>query len=196
MYTVFGGVNSRAFRVLWLLEEVGAKYQLQAEAPRSDAVRALNPTGKIPVLKDGSAVMTDSVAIMTYLADKHSALTHAPGSVERAHQDALTFRILDEVDSVLWMAARHSFVLPPEMRHPEIKASLRLEYAQNLTQIAQEFRGPFLAGDMMTIPDILLTHCCNWAVSAKFPSPPDSLKPYLSAQRARPAFQKIRALKG
>lgn len=139
-------------------------------------------------------MLTDSVAIMTYLADKHGALTHAPGSIARAKQDALTFRIIDELDAVLWMAARHSFILPPEMRHPEIKDTLRVEYAQNIASIAEGFEGPFLTGEMMTIPDILLTHCCNWAVSAKFPAPPEQIESYLSALRARPAFKTVRAL--
>lgn len=194
MYTVIGGARSRAFRVLWMLEELGLPYEHRPEPPRSEAVRSLNASGKIPVLRDGDAVLTDSVAIMTYLADKHGAMTHAPGTVDRARQDALTCRILDEIDSVLWMAARHTFVLPPEMRHPEIKSTLRVEYAQNLAAIADDVVGPFLTGERMTVPDILLTHCCNWAISARFPDPPERLRDYLAAQRARPAFKRVRAL--
>ena len=194
MYTVIGGVQSRAFRVLWLLEELGARYTHQPAPPRSDAVRARNPSGKIPVLGEGESVLTDSVAIMTYLADKHGALTHAAGTLARAKQDALTFRILDEMDALLWTAARHSFILPAEERHPDIKASLRIEYARNVTRLAEELQGPYVAGDMLTVPDILLTHCCNWAISAKFPDPPEALQAYLSAQRARPAFKAVRAL--
>jgi glutathione S-transferase len=131
---------------------------------------------------------------MTYLADKHGALTHPAGSIARAQQDAMTFRILDEIDAVLLMAARHSFLLPPDMRHPEIKETLRVEYAQSLAALAEDLHGPFLAGEMLTVPDILLTHCCNWAVSAKFPGPPAALTGYLAAMRARPAFKHVRAL--
>ena len=194
MYKVIGRVGSRAFRVLWMLEELGASYDFLPEAPRSEAVRSLNPSGKIPVLMDGEAVLTDSVAIMTYLADKHAALTHPAGTLERAKQDALTFRILDELDAILWAAAKHSFILPKELRLPEIKESLRVEYAQNLAGLAEGLDGPFLAGEMMTVPDILLTHCCNWAVSAKFPSPPEPLAAYLANMRGRPAFKRVRAL--
>lgn len=161
MYKVIGGMRSRAFRVLWMLEELGAAYEHAPEPPRSDAVRAVNPSGKIPVLLDGAEALTDSVAIMTYLGDKHGAVTHPPGTIARARQDALSFRILEELDATLWMAARHSFLLPEEMRCPEVKAPLKAEYAASLERLAAERDGPYLAGDMLTIPDILLTHCCN-----------------------------------
>jgi glutathione S-transferase len=59
MYTVIGGVASRTFRVLWMLEELGARYTHRPEPPRSENVRALNASGKIPVLQDGDAVLTD-----------------------------------------------------------------------------------------------------------------------------------------
>ena len=58
-------------RVLWALEELGLEYIHHSAAPRSEQVRALNPLGKIPILVDGDAVLTDSTAILTYLADKH-----------------------------------------------------------------------------------------------------------------------------
>ncbi|WP_425040578.1 glutathione S-transferase family protein [Primorskyibacter sp. S187A] len=194
MYKVLGGVASRAFRVLWVLEELGADYEFVPAKPRSEAVRAVNPSGKIPVLLDGAHVLTDSSAIMTYLTDKHGVLTFDAGSIERAHQDALLHTILDELDAVLWTAARHSFVLPEDQRVPQIKTSLKAEFVRNLERLVDRVNGPYLMGDMMTVPDILLTHCCNWAVSAKFPAPPDALSPYLSAMRARPAFKRVRAL--
>jgi len=194
MYTVIGGVRSRAFRILWMLEELGAHYTHVPEPPRSDAVRALNPTGKIPVLKVDEDVLTDSVAIMTYLADRHGALTHPAGTIARARQDALTCRILDEIDALLWMAARHSFVLPEGERLPQIKESLQAEYARNIESLASGLDGPYLTGEMMTVPDILLTHCCNWAIAAKFPEPPKRLAGYLYTLRNRPAFKRVRDL--
>ena len=94
MYTLYGSPSSRAFRVLWMLEELELPFEFVPSKPRSDEVLALNPSGKIPVLRDGEAVLTDSTAILTYLADKHGKLTHPAGSVARAHQDALTHTVL------------------------------------------------------------------------------------------------------
>lgn len=94
-YTVYGAVRSRAFRVLWLLEELGLDYSHVPAGPQSEEIRKISPLGKIPVLVEGDAVLRDSTAILTYLADKHGGFTHPAGTIARAQQDAWTFRILD-----------------------------------------------------------------------------------------------------
>jgi glutathione S-transferase len=194
MYDVIGSRASRAFRVLWLLEELGLDYNHLPVAPRSAEALAVNPSGKIPALRDGDAVLTDSVAIMTFLADQHGQFTHAPGSHARAAQDALTHRVLDEVDAILWTAARHSFVLPEEHRVAAVKDSLKWEYERNITGLEAAFEGPFLQGESMTIADLLLAHCLMWAGKAGFAAPPARLAEYLAMMMARPAFQRAAAL--
>ncbi|MFP4274096.1 MAG: glutathione S-transferase family protein [Paracoccaceae bacterium] len=191
MYTVIGNLKSRAFRVMWMLEELGAPYELRAEPPRSEAVRAVNPSGKIPVLLDGDAAIRDSTAILTYLADKHGQLTHPAGTVARARQDAMTFRVLDEIDSVLWAAAKHSFVLPEEQRVPQVKDSLKWEYARHVSALMDEMSGPFLAGEDITVPDIILAHCGGWAKNAGFPSDEPRFADYVKRMRSRPAFRRL-----
>ncbi|MGR3443799.1 MAG: glutathione S-transferase family protein [Roseovarius sp.] len=194
MYDVTGSRASRTFRVLWLLEEMGLDYTHLPVAPRSDEALAVNPSGKIPALRDGERVLTDSTAIMTFLADRHGQLAHAPGSHERAAQDALTHRVLDEVDALLWTAARHSFVLPEEHRVAAVKDSLKWEYERNIKGLEAALAGPFLQGETMTIADILLAHCLMWAGKAGFPAPPARLAAYLETMMARPAFQRAAAL--
>ncbi|SNS51367.1 glutathione S-transferase family protein [Antarctobacter heliothermus] len=193
-YTVYGAVRSRAFRVLWLLEELGVPYTHVAAGPQSEEVRKISPLGKIPVLVEGDAVLRDSSAILTYLADKHGAFTAAAGTLARAQQDAWTFRILDEVESLLWTASKHTFVLPEDERVPEIKDPCRAEYARNVARIMDEMEGPYLMGSAPCVADIILCHCGGWAQSAKFPKGPERFGTYLSALRARPAFQRAAAL--
>lgn len=191
MYKVIGSVKSRTFRVLWILEELGLPYEHVPASPRSEHVVAVNPSGKVPVLIDEGVPITDSTAIIQYLADKHGALTHAAGSLDRARQDSLTQFLLDEFDAALWMAARHSFILPTELRHAGIKDSLRWEFARSQrTLVGRMGAGPFLMGAAMTVPDIILTHCGNWAETAKFPITEDRLAEYLAGMRRRPAFQR------
>lgn len=194
MYKVFGSVTSRAFRVLWMLEEIGQPYEFIKAGPHSEAVLALNPSGKVPVLMDGDAVLTDSTAIMTYLADRHHQLTHPAGTLDRARQDALTHCILDEMDAVLWTAARHGFILPEERRVPAVKDSLRWEFSRNVNRMAERFEGPFVIGDQMTIADIVLTHCLNWAYGAKFMIESETLLAYAKTMRGRDAFKRVVAL--
>lgn len=194
MYTLIGGVKSRAVRVAWMLEELGLTYTHVSAAPRSDEVKAHYPAGKLPVLLVDGEALTDSVAIMTYLADKHGQFSHPAGSILRAKQDGHTQFLCDEVDSVLWAAARHTFVLPEEHRVPEVKDSLRWEFARSLERLETRLGdGPYLMGDAPTIPDFLAAHCSGWAKNAKFPAPSAKLQAYFDRMRTRPAFLKLTA---
>lgn len=190
MYQVIGPKKSRALRVLWALEELGAPYDHQPDMPGSDAVKALNPSGKVPVLVVDGDVLTDSTAILTYLADRHGALIPAPGTTERAQHDALVHAVLDELDAILWMAAKHSFILPQDQRLPAIKDSLRWEWARSLDRLATRISGDYLTGDSFTIADIICTHCLNWGAAIKFDIAPDKLRGYQQRMTARPGFQR------
>ena len=194
MYEVIGSSASRTFRVLWMLEELDIPYTHLPAAPQSEDARAANPSGKVPVLRENGGYISDSLAIMAYLGDVSEDLTFPAGSFERARQDALTYRIADELDSALWVAARHSFVLPHEMRVPEVKVTLKWEYERNLGFLADEVSGTYLMGEQMTVPDIVLTHCLRWARAARFPEPPDELGAYLDRMEARPALRRAASL--
>lgn len=190
-YTVYGAVRSRALRVLWTLEELGVSYDHIHVSPGTDEAKALNPSGKVPFLVEDGQTITDSVAIMTYLADKHSGLTAKPGTLDRAHQDAFVQQVNDELDAVLWTAARHSFVLPEAQRHADVKDSLRWEFARNQDAIAARMHpdGPFVAGEQISVADILLSHCVGWAQAAKFEVTHPRLISHNTMMRERPAFK-------
>jgi glutathione S-transferase len=185
---LYGGPKSRAFRVIWMLEELGLEYRHSLAAPRSDEVVALNGSGKIPVLVVDGTAISDSTAIITFLADRTGALTYPAGTLDRARQDGWTGLINDEFDSVLWTASRHSFALPEDRRVPEVKDSLKWEFARSAARLAERFDGPFLMGETMTIADILLTHCLGWAAVAKFPDTGPVLTAYRDEMRRRPAY--------
>lgn len=193
MYKVIGSVKTRAFRVIWMLEELGQPYELINAAPRSDEAKAFNPTGKVPALMDGDELLTDSVAIMQYLADKHAMLTSPAGTIERARQDAMLFWLIDEFDAILWAAAKHSFVWPKEMRVPEIKGSLKAEFARAAETLTERLEGPFLMGDEITVPDLLAVHCLNWSIGAGFEPVDARLAEWASGIRKRDAFKATRA---
>ena len=193
MYTVIGATKSRAFRVMWMLEEIGEDYAQIAAGPRTPEAKQYNPSGKIPALLDGDEVLTDSVAIMTYLGDKHGRLTAQAGTPARARQDALTFWLIDEFDAILWAAAKHSFVFPEERRVPAIKDSLKAEFTRAADVLAERLDGPFLLGDQMTHADILAVHCINWSIGAGFPRINDKLGHWAATMRDRDAFKAAQA---
>lgn len=194
MYKAIGHVRSRAFRVLWTLEELGEDYEYIPFRAGSDEMKSVNPSGKSPALDVDGTIITDSVAIMTFLADRHAQFTFSCGTVERAHQDSLIHQINDEMDALLWTAARHTFVLPEEKRVPDVKDSLRWEFTRNCERLGSRIQGKFLMGDQMTIADILATHCLNWAKSAKFTCENSNLLDLAERMRARPAYQRTNAL--
>jgi glutathione S-transferase len=193
MYKVIGTVRSRAFRPMWVLEELGQPYEIVPVGPATPEAREYNPLGKIPALVDGEDVLTDSVAIMTYLADKHGALTAPAGTPERARQDAVTFWLIDEMDAILWMATKHSRVLPEAARVPEIVPALQAEFARNLDTFETMIAGEFVMGDAFTLPDMLAVHCLGWAIGAGFPVENDAVNAYAKRLRARAAFKAVRA---
>jgi len=188
MYKVYGKVNTRTFRVLWLLEELGEPYQLIEAGPRSDAIMAVNPSGKVPAMQVGDDILTDSTAILTYLADKHGAFTYPAGTIERAQQDALVHMLLDEFDSNLWMATRHTAILPEDKRVPAIAPSLQWEFEKSVARLDARFVGPFLQGDKMTIADIIATNLMGWAHFIRFPINSEKLKAYGKAMCSREAY--------
>jgi glutathione S-transferase len=74
---------SRAANVLWMLEELGGPYELKyvdfaKNAHKDPEVVKLNPMGKLPLVIDGDAVITESAAIAIYLADRYSLGKLAP----------------------------------------------------------------------------------------------------------------------
>jgi len=194
MYTVVGAPMTRSFRVLWALEELGQPYELIPALPQSPEILKVTDSGKVPALIEGDAVLTDSTAIITYLADKHGDLTAPAGTLARAQQDAMTQRFLDELDAVLWTAARHSFALPKDQRVADVKPSLMWEFNRNLNRIAPLIKGPFVMGENFTLADIVLTHCLSWAFGAKFPVDNQAMLDYGKAMRGRAAHQRVAAL--
>jgi len=87
MLTVYGVYKSRASRLYWLAEELGFAFRkepviqarkvpdpLAADAPlntKTPSFLAVNPMGQVPAIDDDGLVLTESLAILLYLARKH-----------------------------------------------------------------------------------------------------------------------------
>ncbi len=189
MYKVVGSPRTRTMRVLWMLEELGQDYEISPQPPHSDPVVVGNPGGKIPTLHDGDTILSDSVAICTYLADKHGQCSHAAGTPARGHQDAMTQFALEMIDGTLWTASKNTFVLPEERRAPEIVPVCLFEWDKAMTTLAAHIDGKeFIAGDQFTIPDLVIAHCAGWAKNIKFPIPEGAVADYMARMRARPGL--------
>ena len=193
MYTVLGSTKNRTLRVIWTLEELGLPYDQVKGNPGSAEVKALNPSGKVPALVVDGEALPDSVAIMSFLSDRHNALTFPAGSIERLRMDWHIHFLIEEFDGLLWVAAKNTFVNPPEHRASDVKPVLKWEFERSLQRLEDRLQGPFLMGEHFTIADILAVHCLNWAYTAKFPDATPVLKDYAKRCRARPAYQRALA---
>lgn len=196
MYTVIGTPQTRALRVIWMLEELGEAYTLDRRPPRDPAVLAINPSGKVPVLIDDGVAIFDSVAICQYLADKHGQLTFKAPSIERAHQDSFTQFAVDEFEGPLWVAAKHTFVLPEEYRVVDVKRACRFDFDRAVGVFSRRLGGnDYVMGESFTVPDLILAHCLGWALAIKWSLPEGNVQDYLERVRARPAYQRAMGLR-
>lgn len=201
MYEVIGHPNTRAIRLIWMLEELGAPYRVSPILPQTDEARAVNPSGKLPVLRDrsgnGDLTIPDSLAALHYLAEKHAAFIPDPGTAERARHDVFLFTILDELEGPLWTKAKHSFVLPENLRVEGIGETARKEYERGLKNLTARLGDTdYLVDSGFTIADILLGHITRWAAKAKFPETDDPrLSALISRIHARPALKAADAKK-
>ena len=197
MYTVIGTPRTRTLRVIWMLEELGEPYTLDPKPPRDPAVKAYNPTGKVPVLVDGGVPILDSVAICQYLADKHGRFTAPAGTISRALQDSFTQFAVDDVESPLWVAAKHSFVLPEEYRVADVKRACQYDFDRAMAALAERLgEQRYVMGEDFTVPDLILGHCLGWAQMSKWPLPDGRVGAYFKRISGRPAFQRAMATRG
>lgn len=191
MLKLIGSPKARGFRVLWMLEELGLDYELDASGPHTESVLAVNPSGKVPVLVDGDAAIIDSVASIQFLADRHGRFTAPTGTVERGLQDSFTCFALDELDGTLWTNAKHDFVLPEELRQPGVHEACAHDFANAVKTLEARLGDrPYVMGDEPCVPDFLITHCVGWAGRAGFEWPTGPLTTYVERMRSRPAFVK------
>src|ERR1700733_5448255 len=121
---LYGFPPTRSIRVLWMLRELGVDFEfvnvnLVAGENRSQEFLALNPAGKLPVLVDGDFVLTESVAIVVYLAEKYADKGLLPANLEaRARVNRWLLFAATELEQPLWRIARHTSLYPKDKRLP------------------------------------------------------------------------------
>src|SRR5262245_27813941 len=113
MIRLYGPSQTRAFRVLWLLEELGVPYEhVRGGNPaelRSPEFLKLNPNGRVPVLVDGDVVLFESLAINLYLAERYGAESLWPKTPgERAQAVQWSFWVVTECERVAFATLFHA----------------------------------------------------------------------------------------
>src|SRR5262249_16344573 len=117
---VYGVAGSRAYRVLWMVNELGLDYEhvpihFRARSARSPEYLAVNPNGRIPAIDDDGLKLWESMAINLYLAKKHAKLW--PSTLEgEAQALQWSFWVMTEVEEPALAALLHRMFLPEDMR--------------------------------------------------------------------------------
>lgn len=193
MIEVHAFATPNSVKVLIALEEMGLPYELMPVNVRkgeqkAEAFLALNPNGKVPVLVDGGFVLTESAAILVYLAEKTGKLLPQDSASRARVFEQLFFHA-----SGLSPAFGNSGFFKRSSLEPQPIAEARFTTeAERILGLlnARLASQPFMAGEEFTIADI--AHF-GWMWRIQFPGLTLDGRPNLSrwyeAVAARPAVQ-------
>lgn len=193
MIEVHAFATPNSIKVLIALEEMGLPYELKPVNVRkgeqkSDAFLALNPNGKVPVLVDDGFVLTESAAILVYLAEKTGQLLPQDG-VARARVFEQLFFHASGLSPAFGNAGFFKRSSPEPQPIAEARFTTEAERILGLLD-AKLATQEFVAGEEFTIADI--AHF-GWMWRIAFPGLTLDGRPHLSrwfdAVAARPAVQ-------
>jgi glutathione S-transferase len=182
---LYGMQQSRSFRCLWALEESGLDYEYipvtirsgdesAADSAKNPAYLALNVQGKVPTLVDGDLIVTESVAILNYIARSapESALLPNASMAVYAHHDELVCFVLAELEQPLWSKGKHVFALPEEQRIPQMLETAKFEFAKAVNALDHLLDDQeYAIANHFSLVDILLAQTFNWAIRFEFDVP-------------------------
>ncbi len=185
---------TRALRVRWALQELGLEFEpvtvdLKAGEQWRPSFHKLNPAGKLPVLLDGDMVMTESVAIVLYLAEEYGNQTLLPEELEdRAQVTRWSLFAATELEQPLWRIARHTWVYPEKRRVPADIPVARQDFLDMASVLDAHMQSRnFLVGQHFTAADIVTAYTLDWAneeeLLVRFPR----LSEYMERMYERPA---------
>jgi glutathione S-transferase len=200
--TVWGAGTSRTMRVHWMMLELGLEYEFFLIRPRTPMTQSaefirLNPRRKVPVLRHGSFVLTESAAIIQYLSEAFANpdKVYAPDDAKgRAALNEWCYFVMSEIDAAsLYVARRHEGLSHIYGEAPAAVEAAKRYFQANIEAMAPRIdeRGPYLFGDRVSAADILLMTCLDWAVSLGHTLPVDAAR-YRERVARRPAYQAAR----
>lgn len=192
--------KSRSIRCLWAANELGLKndiekvfVDLKENEQRSTEFLALNPAGKVPVLVDGDFVLTESAAILSYIADKYPEKSLIPkaGTLARAKYDQWMFFGVCELEAPLWTMEKHSWFYPEELRAPLAIDGAKKDFLSNAKILNEHLADKeFILGDSFSVCDILFGHLLIWSHRRDLLADLPHVLKYKDRLQARPAFPK------
>jgi glutathione S-transferase len=181
---------SRAAHAIWMLEEVGVPYELsfvdiQKNEQKKPELLALNAMGKIPVLVDGEAVVTELAAVGLYLADRYAYGRLAPTAEDPARATYLRWSFFAPTVIEPGAMAKHQ-----GWAFREGNAGWG-SYEAMLAAVESAISGrEFLLGERFSMADVVFGGTLRYMLAFKIIEPRPAFSAYVDRLTARPAYQR------
>lgn len=194
--TLYHAAPSRSAIVLWMLEEVGEPYDLhrldlKAQENRRPDYLAVNPKGKVPALRHGDALVTETAAICLYLSDAFpgSGLSFAPGDSRRGAFLTWLFFAAGPFEAAVMDRAFKRVEEPP-------RAALGYGDYDSAMDVAAGAvaAGPYVQGERFTAADVVLGSQLRYGTMFKLVPERPEFTAYLARLAARPALARALAI--
>ena len=198
MIEIYGPPGTSASRCYWALEEMGLPYKrqdfsFQKGDHKSAWFQALNPNGKVPVIKDGELVLYESVAINHYLAEKY-----APSLLGTTLEDKAkvlqwgVWSVCEYQKNLIQLFIQEVFV-PKERRDAKLIAAC-LKKAEPQTALLNEHLRTrnFMVGSEFSLADLHIASVAKIGMSVKIPYERYyNLNRFLMETLSRPAAKRL-----
>ena len=197
MLTLHFAPNSRAGRILWLLEELGLEYKLNRmdfhpKDLKSDEHRARHPLGRVPVLDDDDVTLYESGAIVEYLVARHSDGNLRPSAESSLFPEFLQWfhycegMVMPPINTIVVQ----TLLLPAERRNEEVLAQAQRLLSKALSPLESAIAGrDYMVGDF-SAADIMMGHACFMSRGLGCVDESlTNLNDYIDRIQERPAFQ-------
>jgi len=194
MIKLYHAPRSRSSRFIFLLEELGAPYEIaNVSIRRGDGSGALDegnphPHGKVPVIRDGETVVYESIAIALYLTDKFPSAGIGPVVGDPARGAYLTWlAYYAGVMEPAWMSAFMKTDVPRGtagwVKTDEVMALINATLS----------KGPYILGEKFSAADILIGTTFQLFMGSPLLEKTPLLEGYVNRVTSRPAYARAQA---
>ena len=159
--------NSRAGRIVWLLEELELPYEINKMAfhpkdLKSDEHRERHPLGRVPVLDDGDIRIYESGAIVEYILERHKNGGLKPEVDSPNYPNYLQWfhycegMVMPPINTIIVQ----TILLPPERQDETVLGQAQRLLSKSLAPVEETLEGnDYLIGDF-SAADVMLGHSC------------------------------------
>ena len=185
---------TRSIRARWVLQELNVPFEaitvdMMKGEHQQPAFLKINPAGKLPALVDGNLVLTESMAIVIYLAEKYPEKGLIPADLKgRAEFHKWILFTATELEQPLWRISRNTNLYPEEKRQPTEIDRAAEDFKPMAEVLDKHLDGrEYVVGERVTAAYFALAYTLDWANEAMLLGDFPRLQSYMTRMYQRPA---------